>query len=618
MANAQISTALRTNFLGLQFPSPIGVGAGIDLNGRAAPLIQELGVGFVELGPLGLKAGSRRDCQRLRRTRAVAFGGAEGGPMIDEGKQNGSVLSIPIGVRLRAHDLVESICQLPSSVQFVTIPAGAGQSRELLKRARAATDLPLLLRVLAGGPQIEIEGSIENALAVGLNGVQVVAAGPYPELEEGELIWRGALPEALALVARLTPTLPVALAGGVATPADAEAALVAGAGLIFLSDGLIFAGPGLPKRINRHLTRALQNGAGDRNGAGSLPGVISETAKPERPSAAAGSQQVEGRESATRARSRAAGCVLLTGMALMTALAGLVYLVLAATSSLLPPETAHLGQSLSSLCGPDECRIPHFINHGRACYAGALMAVGAIWAWLVIGPLKRQEPWAWWTLLFAGTALYVGYLDFIAYGYMEPWDSAFTLVLMICWIVGLVLTRPGRQEGLISSFRRPGAQAWRWSPGGRGRALLLLFGAGLIVAGLSIVTIAGSDVFVPQDLAFLHRDPQQLKDLNSHLISLMAHDRAGFGACMLALGITFLCASWKAIRPQGKGAWWVLGLSGAALILPAFMAHLLVGYTSIVHLSPIYAGSILLVMALFILRAPIWEGAGDVQSFPDY
>ena len=118
-----------------------------------------------------------------------------------------------------------------------------------------------------------------------------------------------------------------------------------------------------------------------------------------------------------------------------------------------------------------------------------------------------------------------------------------------------------------------GADAWLWSPAGRSRILFALFALGLMTAGTMILMIAGTDVFVPQDLEFLGRSPGQLNSLDPHLISLMAHDRAGFGGAMLALGISFLATSWKALRPQAKGAWRILGIAGGSLVVPAFVAH---------------------------------------------
>jgi len=597
LANARVPASLGTEFLGLRFPSPIGVGAGIDLDGRAAPLIQELGAGFIELGPVGLgsHAPTRHRPRRLRRTQAVATNGAQGGMLLDDLNQRAQPMSVPVGAQLCSADVVESIRRLPSSVDFATIPAVAGGSGDLLAEARAATDRPLLLRVPAGWEKSWIEQALENAAAAEIDGIQVAAASPFAELEEGELVWRGALSDALSLVARIAPTMPAALTGGVTTPADAEEALAAGARLVSLTDGLIFAGPGLPARINLQLAAAPSSAPAD---------------------APESTAHLTGEPSKPRARPRAIGVSLLAGVGTATALAGIAYLFLAATRTLLPPETSHISLGIIHLRAADHSRILNFIAHGRACYGGALLGLGLLWGWLSIGPLKRRESWAWWTMALAGVAFFGGYFDFLAYGYLEPWDATLTFATMWLWATGLTLTWERGNQGPRESLRRPGADAWLWSPAGRSRILLALFGLGLMTAGTMILVIAGSDVFVPQDLEFIGRSPHQLQSLDPHLIALMAHDRGGFGGTMLALGISFLATSWKAVRPQAKGAWRALGVAGASLVVPAFIAHMAVGYTNLIHLSPVYSGSILLVMALVILRVSIWD-VPEKERFPD-
>jgi hypothetical protein len=76
LARGRPPQAARTEFLGIELASPIGIGAGIDIAGRAAPLLQELEVGFVEIGPLGRDAMARSRAthpQRLRRVHGLAL-----------------------------------------------------------------------------------------------------------------------------------------------------------------------------------------------------------------------------------------------------------------------------------------------------------------------------------------------------------------------------------------------------------------------------------------------------------------------------------------------------------------------------------------------------------------
>ena len=219
LANAKLSPSLKTKFLGLSFPSPVGFGAGIDVDGRATVLIQELGAGYIELGPLRLGSHTLQHHRprRLSRTQAIACCGADGVEPLDDLDLQARRISIPIGAQLCLADLPKTISLLPPAVEFATLPAVAGESRKLLAEARAMTERPLLLRIPGGWDESRAELAAERALAEGINGVQVAAADPIEGNEEGELIWGGALPAALHLAARLSPSMPVMLSGGVTT-----------------------------------------------------------------------------------------------------------------------------------------------------------------------------------------------------------------------------------------------------------------------------------------------------------------------------------------------------------------------------------------------------------------
>jgi dihydroorotate dehydrogenase len=622
MASARPSEAVRTEFVGLKFPSPVGLGAGIDVDGSAALLMQELGLGFLELGPLGVtprQASSMTNPRRVQRMHGLVTSAARGGPAVAGVVEKVSSLTVPVGIQLRTDRMVETIESVSTHVDFITLATAAGDSRAVLREARAASDRPLLARVFAGWDRDRIHRVVDNVQATGIDGIVVVAGADYPGLAEGEMVWRGALPSALSLIGDLGDKVPVALAGGVLTPADAEAALTSGARLLFLSDGLVFAGPGLPKRINRYLAYAdhtVHRENGQVNGQVHLGN--GQAARPSLPEESTRSDDPPGLPDSLEKRERV-GIALLAGTALATLLSGVAYLVLAATVTLLPHETAYLGMSVSRLCRIDHCRLVDFIAHGRASYASALIATGVMFAWLSIGPLRRREPWAWWALLLGGLALWASFLSFLAYNYLDRWHAAWVCATGIVWVGGLFLTRPDFKEvgGLLAAFRRPAVDAWLWSPAGRGRLMIGMFASGLVTAGLLILFIASSDVFVPQDLAFIHLSPDGLRAINDRLIPVMAHDRAGFGGGQLALGILFGATAWSGIRANARGAWWALGLAGACLMVPAFAAHMAVGYTSVVHLSPIYSGAVLLTIALITLRKTMSSGSYEAREMPD-
>jgi dihydroorotate dehydrogenase len=598
LAQGRPPEAARTEFLGIEFASAVGIGAGIDVCGRALALLRELGVGFVEIGPLGRDAVARSpatDPRRLRAVHGLALSGARGGPAAEDVLARLPALRIPLGVSLRAEHLLDGVAAARERAAFLTLPPAAGDRASLLRDVRAAAgDRPVLVRVLAGWEPRRIDAILRRAEAAGIDGVLVVAGTSYAAMPDGELVCNGALPRALAVVERVAERLPTALSGGVLTPEDAAGARAAGAGLVALTDGLVYAGPGLPRRANRRLA------------AKAAPAIVADPPLP---------------APTPPDRRTLLGRFLLALVTAGLVFGGLVLLVLAATVQLMPNDTDHLGMSVAELCRKDDCRIVDFIAHDRASFGGTVTAIGLIYAWLVGGPLRRGEPWAWWALLLSGAAGYLGFLSFVGYGYLDTWHGVTTLVLVALWIPGLVLTRravvAGGRGGFRAALDLPGAAAWRWSPAGRGRLGMLLLAGGMLSAGLTILVVAMTTVFVPQDTAFMQLDRSQLDAINPRLVSVIAHDRAEFGAGLVALGILFGLSAWKAIRPGAHGVWPALASAGAVLFGAAWLAHPVIGYTSFTHLMPVYGGAALLVAALVPLRAALRQPQGDPAAFPD-
>src|SRR6478672_10362915 len=76
----------------------------------------------------------------------------------------------------------------------------------------------------------------------------------------------------------------------------------------------------------------------------------------------------------------------------------------AATGHFLPHDATYLGMSASQLCAVDDCRILQFMIHDRISFGGVLVAIGVVYLWLTMCPLRRHESWAWSALAASGTA----------------------------------------------------------------------------------------------------------------------------------------------------------------------------------------------------------------------
>jgi hypothetical protein len=86
--------------------------------------------------------------------------------------------------------------------------------------------------------------------------------------------------------------------------------------------------------------------------------------------------------------------VLLLATAGSLVLAGGFAIFLAA-SGVLPHDIAYLGMSAADLCTIADCRIVGFMVHDRAAFGGALVAVGVLYAYLILFPLRQGQAWAW-------------------------------------------------------------------------------------------------------------------------------------------------------------------------------------------------------------------------------
>jgi hypothetical protein len=269
----------------------------------------------------------------------------------------------------------------------------------------------------------------------------------------------------------------------------------------------------------------------------------------------------------------------------------------------------------------DEGRVLHFMFHDRVAFGGTLVAVGVLYLWLISGPLAAGERWAWWLLAGSGAFGFASFLAYVGYGYLDSWHALATVALLVPFLGGLWRTRMTRHpaERTTTDARivwplRPASAA------GVGRLLLLLTGGGMVVAGVTIVTIGTVVVFVPQDLAFIGLDRGQLDALNVHLVPLIAHDRAGFGGALATTGMVVVGTAWFA--SPSRSLWQALLIAGSAGFGAALGIHALVGYTDLSHVGPAILGAALfgVAMALYPRRSsragPTVEPSATVATSP--
>ncbi len=293
------------------------------------------------------------------------------------------------------------------------------------------------------------------------------------------------------------------------------------------------------------------------------------------------------------------GRPMVIATALVLVGAGAFVTFQAVTGQFLPHDTAYLGMTAAQLCLLDGCRILHFMIHDRISFGGVLIAIGVMYLWLALFPLRRQEAWSWWAVALSGTAGFLSFLAYLGYGYLDTWHGAGTLVLLPLFVLGLVRTRR------LCRVRTGWPRVALRSAEGIGRTLLLASTFGITAAGLTITVVGMTRVFVPQDLEFMGLTPDQMRAINVRLVPLIAHDRAGFGGALFSCGIVMFASVLRA-RPS-RSLRQALALSGLAGFGTAIGVHPAIGYLSPSHLGPAVLGCAVYAAGLVLAReaAPV-------------
>ncbi len=295
---------------GIDFPGTVGVAAGLDKNGVAVRSWAALGFGFAELGTVTALAQPGNDRPRLFRlpqSRAIVnrmgFNNAGADALAQRlsaagvARGNG-VVGMPLGISIgkskvtpldeAGADYLASLRLLAPYADYVAVNVSSPNTPGL-RALQDADSLAGLVRSLTdeatrlagGSPPVPVfvklapdlsEEALEQAVAVversgaagliatnttlsrsGVDAREADRAAEAGGLSGAPLTVRAR--EVVAFLAARTD-LPVIGVGGVMTVDDGLALLDAGARLIQLYTGFIYAGPGLVSGLNSRLTPA--------------------------------------------------------------------------------------------------------------------------------------------------------------------------------------------------------------------------------------------------------------------------------------------------------------------------------------------------------------------------
>ncbi len=283
----------------------------------------------------------------------------------------------------------------------------------------------------------------------------------------------------------------------------------------------------------------------------------------------------------------------LTAVALL--LSGVFAIFLSFRREFLPHDVSYLGMSAAELCRVADCRVVRFMFHDRVAFGGTLVAIAVLYFWLAAFPLRQGAVWAWRAFVASGALGFASFLAYLGYGYLDMWHGAATLALLPTFTCGVLFSRRLATVRTTPWLRTAEMKAAAW-PLRLGRWGLLATGLGVGLAGVVILYLGSTEVFVVEDLGFMGVTRQRLDDVNPRLVPLIAHDRAGFGGGLATIGVLLtVCAVYS--RP-GRSFHEAVAIAGAAGFGCAIGTHFVEGYVNPIHLAPAFAGAALFAVSL--------------------
>lgn len=567
---------LRKSLLDTTFPTAVGLGPWLDSKATALEALSRFGLGFIEIGPVSYEGSTAaRPVRRLENQKALWIDHAPGSISLAECNRRLSAASIKVPVIVRAvHSTDEAterlIRELDPQVELITLwSLDFGWSLERWSEhidtvVNAAMSRKVLLCVDADQDLATVAPMIDVALSRGVAGL--VVDGSIKADSDGRLIGlpvrEHGLQQVRQLRERLGASVPIIASGGVHEPEHALELLSAGANLIQVDTGLIYTGPGLPKRINESLLfEATRNAA--------------PLDKPARPA------------EFTWFWTTLMGGGMFVG--------GLMALVIAATKVVLPYDEAFLEMSLPQLNAINP-NLVAFMAHDRISLAGAMLAIGVLYVGLSVFGMRRGLHWARQSVLVSAFTGFISFFLFLGFGYLDTFHAFVTAALLQLLLLGV-----HARLGSYTPEVRPdacGDRAWRLSLWGQ--LLLVIHGFALLAAGAVISIIGITQVFVHADLEFLGTTAATLSAANPRLVPLVAHDRATLGGMLLASGWVFLLPALWGYRRASAWLWWSLLIGGSIAYTAAIGVHFAVGYLSFKHLLPAFGGFALLLIGLLL------------------
>jgi dihydroorotate dehydrogenase len=299
--------SLRTKLWGIEFPNPVGLGAGLDKNARAVKGFARLGFGFVEVGtvtPVGQPGNEQPRLFRLPPDEALinrmGFNNV-GTEAMAVNLRSAGKQPVPVAVNIGKNkstpneqaeedyrkcirtlypygDLFVVNISSPNTPDLRNLQHGNDLQRlldavmdEMARQREAYRDggKPVLVKVAPDLTDLELEATAQTIQASGISGI--IATNTtlsreglrHPHREQtGGLSGRPLTKRSTEIVRRIYSLtggkLPIIGCGGIFTAQDAYDKIRAGASLVEVYTALIYEGPDLLRKLNAGLAELLR------------------------------------------------------------------------------------------------------------------------------------------------------------------------------------------------------------------------------------------------------------------------------------------------------------------------------------------------------------------------
>ncbi|MCC7422718.1 MAG: hypothetical protein IT428_20755 [Planctomycetaceae bacterium] len=564
----------------IEFAGRVGLGASVDPELRAPAALSRMGVAFLEVGPLSPSPPARSaPIGRILERERLTFDSPR--DVLDATRAARAlreIRHIPIFVRVDLSGtpsdadrdrLLSLQCNSSSDLStraaaYLLTPDRWDSLPMMLSRLREETPEPLrkpMLAVLKADEATRaapiLQSCFEQQLLAGVlvegetvddAGHRVLGAECFPALIPAVRALRGVVPDGAILAA----------SGGVHEPQHALELLDAGANLVSIDSGMIFSGPGLPKRINE--------------------AMFHRQSEREPPPA-----KTPERQTNVRPTQQSWFWTALIGAAMF--LGGIMAMIIATTRVVMPYDEAMAGLTREQIVEIND-RLLHFMTHDRVTLSGTMLAVGILYLVLSWYGSRRGMHWAHVAIIASSLAGFTSFFLFLGFGYFDPFHAFVTAVMLQPVLLAMHSDLPEYRHPVAPELTND--RAWRLSQWGQ--LIFIGHGAVLIVAGCVISSVGISHVFVHEDLEFMHTTAEHLFDAHPRLVPLVAHDRATFGGMLISCGVCVFLSSLWGFRRGNAWLWWALVTAGTIAYVATICVHWHVGYTSLMHLLPAYAG----------------------------